>query len=126
MDNQPHPVDQYLRYWQDHNRRQQGQQSALAAAARTKAAEISALLVEQFNATQVVLFGSLVRQRFTETSDIDVAAAGIEPGRFFEALAAVNQLTNRWVDLKPLEDLEPHFHQRVMETGEVLYEKTQS
>lgn len=121
---QPHPVDKYRRYWQEHNRRQQVQRSALAAEARSQAAQIADLLVEQFNATQVVLFGSLVRQRFTEVSDIDLAVAGIEPGRFFEALAAVNQVTNRWVDLKPLEDLEPHFYQRVMATGEVMYDQS--
>ena len=120
----PHPVDKYRRYWQDQNRRQQELRSQLAAEARSQAEQIAALLVERFQATQVILFGSLTRQRFTEVSDIDLAVAGIPPGQFFEALAAANQVTNRWVDLKPLEDLEPYFYRRVIATGEVLYDQS--
>ncbi|OGG44062.1 MAG: hypothetical protein A3F84_28065 [Candidatus Handelsmanbacteria bacterium RIFCSPLOWO2_12_FULL_64_10] len=42
-------------------------------------------------------------------------------GDYFAALAAVNRLTHLWVDLKPLEDLDPHFRQCVLTTGERVY-----
>ncbi|WP_416672233.1 nucleotidyltransferase family protein [Egbenema bharatensis] len=113
--------DKYLQYWRDRRRRQQEMNHQCAQKSRQEAQQMAEVLVQQFGATQVILFGSLARGRFTAESDIDLAVAGIAPSEFFTALAAANRLTNRWVDLKPLEALEPHFYQRVMETGEVLY-----
>ncbi len=113
--------DKYLQYWRERWRRQQEMNRQCAQAARQEAQQMAEVLVQQFGATQVILFGSLARGRFTAESDIDLAVAGIAPTEFFTALAAANRLTNRWVDLKPLEELEPHFYQRVMETGKVLY-----
>ena len=34
----------------------------------------------------------------------------------------MNRLTERWVDLKRMENLDPHFRQRVLETGQCIYE----
>lgn len=57
-----------------------------------------------------------------QNSDIDLAVAGIPPEHYFNALAAVNRLSDSFrIDLKPLEDLEPPFYQRVIQTGECLY-----
>jgi predicted nucleotidyltransferase len=48
------------------------------------------LLREQFGATQVVVFGSLVHEGcFTPWSDVDVAAWGIRPADTFQAIGAV-------------------------------------
>ena len=45
------------------------------------------LLREQFGATRVVAFGSLAhRETFTLWSDIDLAAWGIPPGKFYPAV----------------------------------------
>jgi hypothetical protein len=46
---------------------------------------------------------------------------GIPPSHYFEALAEVNSISDRWIDLKPREVLEPHFLERVLQTGECLY-----
>jgi predicted nucleotidyltransferase len=113
--------DKYLKYWRDRRQRQQEMNQRFALQARQEAQQMADVLVQQFGATQVILFGSLAKGRFTAESDIDLAVEGIEPVQFFAALASANRLTNRWVDLKPLEALEPYFYQRVMETGEVLY-----
>ena len=64
-----------------------------------------------------MVFGSLVKDRFNLDSDIDVSAEKIPPERDFEAVARVNDLSSRWVDLKPLEDLEPYFRERILTTG---------
>ncbi len=54
------------------------------------AREASRMLREQYGARRVVVFGSLARGRFfSRWSDIDLAAWGIPPGRFYSAVAAV-------------------------------------
>ncbi len=63
------------------------------------------------------MFGSLVRDRLTEASDLDVAVAGGPSDRYLEAVARVNELSDRWVDLKPLKALESYFRARVLTTG---------
>jgi predicted nucleotidyltransferase len=52
------------------------------------------VLHHQFRATRVVVFGSLAtRDTFTHWSDIDLAVWGIAPERFYEAVAALNDLS---------------------------------
>ena len=47
------------------------------------------ILKEQFGASRVVLFGSLVHEElFTQWSDVDIAAWGIAPANTFKAVAA--------------------------------------
>lgn len=51
------------------------------------------LLKEQFKATKVMLFGSLVRNDcFTLWSDVDIAAWGISPDQTLRAMEAVRDL----------------------------------
>jgi predicted nucleotidyltransferase len=57
------------------------------------ARQAAELLKTQFNATRVVLFGSLARESgFTRWSDVDVAAWGIAPDDTFRAIGAVQDL----------------------------------
>jgi predicted nucleotidyltransferase len=56
---------------------------------------ISTILKEEFDATEVRLFGSLVdKERFSENSDIDIAERGILPerlpGLFEQTKAEIN------------------------------------
>ncbi len=56
--------------------------------------ELRDVLRHQFGATRVVVFGSLVVQEtFTHWSDIDLAAWGISPDKFYVAVATVNDLS---------------------------------
>lgn len=72
-------------------RRQQLAERENEARAVSQAA--ARLLKVEFGATRVVLFGSLARgSGFHSGSDIDLAAAGIEPHLFFRAWAALDQL----------------------------------
>ncbi len=53
----------------------------------------AALLKEHFNATKVMVFGSLVRDDcFTLWSDVDIAAWGISPDETLLAMEAVRDL----------------------------------
>jgi len=94
---------------------------AIAAQARSCLAAIVALLVDEFSASRIILFGSLAKGNFAPESDIDLAVEGLARESYFAALAAVNRLSPWWVDLKPLEDLEPRFRERVLTTGECIY-----
>jgi len=113
--------EKYLKAWRDRRKRCQERNQRLAQQARVECEAMVDVLVNGFGASEVILFGSLARGRFHSESDIDLAAAGIAKDQFFLALAAVNRLSQRWVDLKPLEALEPYFYPRVLDTGEVLY-----
>ena len=114
-------TDPYLDYWRNQQKQQQAHNQYLAQQARKNLETIIQYLIQAFPIKKIILFGSLVKNKFTEASDIDLAVEGIPPAVYFQALAQVNALSDRWIDLKPLEDLEPHFLQRVMQTGEVLY-----
>ncbi|ASC71095.1 hypothetical protein XM38_020450 [Halomicronema hongdechloris C2206] len=119
MSEPPEPVidPAHLAYWQRAMARQAQTRQQAQAAAWEAVQQMAACLRQEFGATRVIAFGSLVRHRFTDDSDIDLAAADIPAERYFEAVARVNEFSPRWVDLKPLEALEPHFRRRVLSTG---------
>ena len=62
--------------------------------AQRLAREAAQRLREEFDARCVVLFGSAVKQSsFTRWPDVDLAAWGISPERFYAAVAAVTSLS---------------------------------
>jgi predicted nucleotidyltransferase len=63
------------------------------------------LLRREFGANEVFVFGSLARRgEFTLWSDVDLAALGIPPSRFFEAVGAVIGLSSEFkLDLIDME-----------------------
>ena len=66
--------------------------------AQQLARQVAKVLYEEFGAVRVLLFGSAVRRAsFTPWSDVDLAAWGIPPERFYAAVAAVTGLS---VDIK--------------------------
>ncbi len=110
----------YVDYWRRRQARERIRNQRLAQQARADAVRIAAMLRRDFGVTRVVLFGSLRRGRFLPGSDIDLAVAGLAPRLFFRALAQAGTLSEFPVDLKPLEDLDPHFRDRVLATGEEI------
>lgn len=75
------------------------------------------LLRKEFGAREVVVFGSLARRGgFTAWSDIDLAARGIPPARFYEAVGMVSGVSAEFkMDLIDL-DACPSPLQTVIET----------
>jgi len=112
----------YTEHWVQKIANQKIANQLLTEKARSDIQKIVEILVNDFNAQQIILFGSLAKGKFSDRSDIDLAVAGIPKQEYFVAVAAVNQITEFWVDLKPLEDLEPHFLHRILATGECIYE----
>jgi len=94
--------------------------------ARSVAQECARVLIEQYGARRVWLFGSLAHRRFVHArSDIDLAVEGLLPEKYFRALAVIWELlpSGLKLDLVPLEDARPDLVDIVREEGELLYGK---
>ena len=88
-------TDPYLDYWQKQNQQQKVQNQYLAEQARESLTPIIKYLTDTFKIKKIILFGSLAKGKFKETSDIDLAVAGIPVTAYFQALAKVNSLSDR-------------------------------
>ena len=77
------------------------------------------LLREEYGAKRVVIFGSLAHgQWFTSWSDIDLAAWGIAPTRFYAAVAAVADLGFSFkIDLIDVETCRPSLKKIIEQEG---------
>ncbi len=113
-------------YWQQRQVEVKKRNQGLAKQARQDARQIAAFLAKHYGVQKVVLFGSLATGPFTADSDIDLAVAGLPVADFFQAYGELMALSDFIIDLKPLEKVDPHFYQRVMTQGEVIYEAIHS
>lgn len=79
----------------------------------------AAILKSQFNATRVVLFGSLLTpEKMYERSDIDIAVWGLNSDQVFAAQAAIESQTDcnsefSHLDLVPAEKAFPHIKESI-------------
>ena len=107
-------------------RRRRAKMSAEISSRRRRsslvARKAAKLLREEFGATEVILFGSLARRgSFTLYSDIDLAARGIAPERFFAASAAIEGINlNFVIDLVELETCPPALLKSIEKDGKPL------
>ena len=75
-------------------------------------------LKERFNASKVVLFGSLTRTDFSQWSDIDLAVWGISTTDYFKAVAFASGYSNIFkVDLIDAEDCSKSLLQHINLNG---------
>jgi predicted nucleotidyltransferase len=80
------------------------------------------LLINQFGAKRVILFGSLSGQTpWHDFSDIDLAVEGLPEGMFFNAYSACRDIlpTGLNLDLVPLENTYPEIRARILQ-GQVM------
>ena len=75
---------------------------------------------------RLAVFGSVMRDDFSPSSDIDVLAE-FEPGhvpglQFFTIENELGQVMGRKVDLKTLQFLSPIFRDRVVQEAQILYD----
>lgn len=116
--------DIYIKYWQNKIIKEKEKQKKEKRKAREVLSKIKQVLITEFQVDKIILFGSLLTDKFDEESDIDLAVKGIKKSDFFRAFALVNDLGIKYmIDLKPLEDLEPYFLDKVLTKGECIYEK---
>jgi predicted nucleotidyltransferase len=64
----------------------------------------AALLCRAFAVREVWLFGSVAAQRVHRRSDLDLAVAGLDPRRYFEALGSLDEAATCRVDLVLIEE----------------------
>lgn len=90
-------------------------------AAWESARRIAMFLRAQYNATQVIAFGSLVHpERFDERSDIDLAVVGIPAHLFFRAWAAAGADCAFSLDLVDLDNCSPALRELIAQEGKPL------
>jgi uncharacterized protein len=83
-------VNRYRRAVQDSEKRENQILTERREEAWELARQAAALLREKYNATRIVVFGSLVKKEmFTPWSDVDIAAWGIAPEHTFKAIADI-------------------------------------
>ena len=112
----------YLRAWDERRRRERAERERAVARAMAEAQQIADVLVASFGAQEVWLFGSLARaatdpRAFHERSDIDLAVRGLDPRRYFTAVAAAMGLTERSVQIVELERCRPELAATVQREG---------
>ena len=97
----------------------------MAAEARLEARRLGDLLVRQFGATRVYLFGSLTQDgAFHERSDIDLAAEGLAPTSFEAGVALDRVCDYRYrVDLVDLETAREGMRKLILTEGVLLCER---
>ncbi|MCC6623761.1 MAG: nucleotidyltransferase domain-containing protein [Deltaproteobacteria bacterium] len=80
------------------------------------------LLVRDFGAKRVILFGSLVRGAMSDHPDIDLLVEGIDPVAVGRAAGRLFLLAPLPVDLVPRETGRPEIVARALEEGIVLHD----
>lgn len=82
----------------------------------------AALLREEFGATQVAVFGSLVHGYwFSRTSDVDLVAWGLKDEDYFIAVARLQDLSPEFkVDLVAMEYCKPELLEVITKEGKPL------
>lgn len=90
--------------------------------AQTIAQQAATLLKQEFQAQQVILFGSVAHgQWFSPTSDIDLAVRQLAPDTYFIAVARLQDLSPEFkIDLVPLESCAVDFQRAILQNGQVL------
>jgi uncharacterized protein len=66
-----------------------------------------AALLRDAGAREVYVFGSVATGKAQENSDVDLAVTGLPPESFFAAMARLEDLFDRGVDLVDLDDTTP-------------------
>ena len=94
----------------------------LSFEAKKIAARIARELGARYSARKVFLFGSLARGDQGPVFDIDLAAKGISPARFFEAVAFVTGQSRKWkIDLVDVDDCAGSLRDMIEKEGVVLW-----
>lgn len=87
-----------------------------------KVAQEGAKLLFEHGATEVILFGSALEcDRFTLTSDLDLAVKGLPPEQFFTIVARLQDLSPEFkIDLVQLEFCSPSLLHIILSQGKPL------
>jgi predicted nucleotidyltransferase len=79
----------------------------------------AAALFRGLGASQVLIFGSAVKDELRPDSDIDMAVSGLPPRVYFSAVSQASRLIGRSVDLVDLDDHTP-LVKYLLDSGELI------
>jgi predicted nucleotidyltransferase len=117
-------AEEMARFRQTMHQREAQCQQQLAQrfqAAQQVVQKAAQLLKQDFAATQVILFGSVMApERFHFSSDIDLAVAGLAPLDYFTAVAQLQDLSTFKIDLVRLESCKPGLKAVILTEGQHL------
>jgi len=119
----PQDFGEYVKAWRERLAKQQGEQRMRAQELRQVARTCARRLVQDFGASKVYLFGSLVEEKVIhDRSDIDLAVEGLEGRLYFKALRELWRLLPEGgeLDLVLLEQAWPDLAGRVTTEGVLL------
>lgn len=116
----------YVTAWKERKREDEEKRLRLFQEASDSALRVARMLIDEFGASRVYLFGSLLNiDDFTVHSDVDIAVEGLNVEVYFRALNHIWEALPKGIglDLIPLEDADKSLKDKIYETGVVLYEK---
>jgi len=114
-------VAEYKRDWRERATREAARRCELASRARVEARHVAHVLVREFGASRVYLFGSLAQEgQFHERSDVDLAVEGLAPERFFKAWAAAGACSDVPIELVDLDEVGEPMRALILQYGELL------
>lgn len=90
--------------------------------AREEAEKAAKILKEQFQADKVWIFGSLTqKEKFHAGSDIDLAASGIPPEKFYKAFGTITrEIKDFQIDLVDIDDCKEYLKEAIKREGELI------
>jgi len=100
-------LQRYITSAQERERERLAKLAERRRSALSLAKQAATLLKEEFGATQVILFGSLLTEAFHESSDIDLAAIGLPENQYFQAVGRLIGLGDFDFDLVEMENARP-------------------
>ena len=113
--------DKYKQAWHARMSQSAVETKQLAQTAEIVAEKCADILLHDFGAQKVFLFGSLAEGYFRKNSDIDLVVEGLEKKKYFKALCKIAQVAKNFdVDLIPFEDYK--YKESVLEQG-ILFDE---
>ena len=96
------------------------------AEAQRDAQRIIDFIVQTYNPLRIYQWGSLVHtEHFNERSDIDIAVEGLaHPFDLHRILDYGETVSNRALDIVPIEEIEPEYAQSIRSRGRLVYERS--
>lgn len=82
------------------------------------------ILRQKKNTKRIILFGSLSRNDFEATSDLDLAVEGLPLSEYDSACREIEETARLPVNLIRFEDISAGFRKIVEESGVILYDRT--
>lgn len=117
----------YRRSWQKRFREKEKLSKVWNEQALVTAKRLAKLLVENYGANKVVLFGSVARGDYHFSKpDIDLVVAGLPVEAYFDAQRKLEKESGFSVDLIPMEDMTKRASAALARDGRTIYDFTRS